>query len=147
MTLDIDGAPAKAMRRSAFVRGDWHLWIYQCAWTLALSSAQLAHSESDETTIRRALRVLNGQVLTRIQIDPDDGRTEFAFDLGCELTAFPYPGHKSVEPDDLWMLFEPSSHAVTTRSDGTFRRTPSTDASDHDPWLAITVPVMIEHRP
>jgi hypothetical protein len=147
MPLHIDGAPARAMRRSAHVRGDWHLWIYQCAWTLALSGITLAHSESDQATIRRALRALNGQALIRVQIDPDEGRTEFAFDLGCDLTAFQYPEHDGDEPDELWMLFEPSGQVVTTRSDGTISRTPSAEPRDHNQWLAITEPMVIELHP
>jgi hypothetical protein len=34
MPLDIDGAPARALKRSSFVSGAWHLWVYCCAWSL-----------------------------------------------------------------------------------------------------------------
>jgi hypothetical protein len=87
LPVSIEGAPAKALRRLAFVHGEWHLWIYCCEWSLLLEDIQLAHDESDDVTMDRALAVLNGQVLQAVDIEPDDGRTRFTFDLGCWLRA------------------------------------------------------------
>jgi hypothetical protein len=82
--LSIDGAPPEAMRRSARVQGQWHLWIYCCRWSLSLDTTELAHNESDDITIERALHLLNGQAITAVTVSPADGSTKFTFDLGCD---------------------------------------------------------------
>lgn len=41
------------------VRGDWHLWIYCCHWSLSLQGIELSHCESDDVTMARALRLLD----------------------------------------------------------------------------------------
>lgn len=56
---------------------------------LVLDGVQLAHCESEDATMHRALYVLNGQALTEIEIEPADGRTRFSFDLGCSLLTLP----------------------------------------------------------
>jgi hypothetical protein len=76
---------------TAYVRGQWHLWIYCCEWSLALGPALLARSESSDTAIARALHVLNGQALTTVTVSEVDGSTTFTFDLGCLLSTRPAP--------------------------------------------------------
>ena len=56
---------------------DWHLWIYCCRWTLTIDGRELAHCESDETTIRRTTSVLHGQELRRVDVASTDGSSEF----------------------------------------------------------------------
>ena len=56
---------------------------------MTLDGVQLAHCESDDLTMARALRVLNGQALTEVDVEPADGRTRFSFDLGCTLLTWP----------------------------------------------------------
>jgi hypothetical protein len=80
----------RARTRRSTVGGHWHLWIYCCHWSL-LGDTQLAHSESDDTTVHRALHVLDGQALTAVKVEPADGRTQFTFDLGCSLLTCPDP--------------------------------------------------------
>jgi hypothetical protein len=55
-----------------------------------LHGTALAHEESDDITISRALGVLNGQILTGASIEPGS-RTRFTFDLGCALASYPAP--------------------------------------------------------
>ena len=52
-------------------------------------AAQLAHHESDDVTIERALHLLNGQAITAVNVSPADGSTKFTFDLGCVMTTTP----------------------------------------------------------
>ena len=78
----IEGAPPEAMRRYAFVKGQWHLWIYCCRWSLALNGTLLADNDSEGLRMARALHLLNGQAMTGVTVDPADGSTRFAFDLG-----------------------------------------------------------------
>jgi len=121
--LRIPGAPAKALRRSPFVRGEWHLWIYCCEWSLLLDDIQLAHNESSNVTMYRALRVLDGQVLQAVDIEPADGRTRFTFDLGCSLLTYPAPPGVFDDPAKQWMLYSYSDAGLVVLSvygDGTY---------------------------
>jgi hypothetical protein len=49
---------------------------------------QLARNESDDITMNRALGMLNGQILTAVEIEPGSGTT-FSFDLGCSFGTCP----------------------------------------------------------
>lgn len=85
---------------------------------------QLVRNESDNFTVNRALRVLDGQVLQAIDIEPDDGRTRFTFDLGCSLLTCPArPGTYRTEPVKQWMLYShsgPDLVVLSVRGDGTY---------------------------
>src|SRR5579859_3417919 len=91
----------KWMHRFVNVGGDWHLCIYCCNWSILLDEKQAAHSESKRDRIARAVRMLNGQALTQVAVDPTDARTLFEFDFGGSLRTWPY----DQESDDQWMLF------------------------------------------
>jgi len=60
-TVQLRGLDRELMIRSAVVRGEWHLWIYCCEWSLSVGGHPLAHSESDDVTMSRALSVLDGK--------------------------------------------------------------------------------------
>ena len=145
--LRIEGAPAKTLQRSAFVHGERHLWIYCCEWSLLLEDIQLAHSESDNITMSRALRVLNGQVLQAVDIEPADGRTRFTFDLGCSLLTYPAPpGSYTSEPAEQWMLYSrsgPDPAVLTIRGDGTYSITDGHVKPEGKSWLPITTPLRV----
>lgn len=105
MHVSIAGAPPEAMRRFTYVRGQWHLMIYCCQWSLSLNGTQLADNESDNITMNRALGVLNGQAITDVSINPDDAATRFTFDLDCVLMTTPAPDDVyGSEPVEQWML-------------------------------------------
>jgi hypothetical protein len=49
--------------------------------------------------------VLDGQVLTAVDIDPDDGHSAFTFDLGCTLLTRPAPPGAYDDPAEQWKLY------------------------------------------
>src|SRR5436190_21978946 len=53
-----EGVAITSRLRSAYVYGDWHLWIYCCNWSISVDGQELAHSESPDITMRRAIYVL-----------------------------------------------------------------------------------------
>jgi hypothetical protein len=145
--VSIEGAPAKTLQRSAFVHGEWHLWIYCCEWSLLLEDIQLAHNESGNATMNRALSVLNGQVLQAVDIEPDDARTRFTFDLGCSLLTYPAPpGIYTIEPVRQWMLYSrsgPGLSVLSVRGDGTYSITDGHVKPENMRWLPIAAPVRV----
>jgi hypothetical protein len=62
-------------RRSAFVAGDWHLWIYSCHWRVIEEGRQLEWSENEDEVIGGAAAALNGQKLTAVNVYLREGRS------------------------------------------------------------------------
>lgn len=48
MPVHIEGAPERSPRRLVSVRGDWHLWIYCCDWSLTLNGIQQRVGHRDD---------------------------------------------------------------------------------------------------
>ena len=107
-------------RRVAYVKGEWHLWIYMCDWSLSWRDREIAHSESEDLVIDRALGVLNGQSLTRVTAGAADGTSSFAFDLACVLSTRPLqPCDDDTDEDrEQWMFFQPSGRVLSLCGDG-----------------------------
>ena len=124
--------------RSTYVTGQWHLWIYRCQWRLAGEHGDLAHSESDDLTMTRALHVLNGQSLSGVEVGPDNGATTFSFDLGCVLTTEPVLNDQhSDEPVEQWKLRQPNDEWLSVRSDGSYAVIDGTSAIQDAQWQPL----------
>jgi len=148
MPVSIEGAPAQTRQRSSFVHGQWHLWIYCCQWSLMLEDVQLAHCESDDLTMHRALHVLNGQALTAVEIEPSDGRTRFNFDLGCTLLTLPAEaGVYDNEPIEQWYVYVRAGPVLSVRGDGTYQINDRRQKREDWVWQPIGLPVRLEHEP
>lgn len=137
--IHIDGAPGQARTRRSTVGGQWHLWVYCCQWSLLLGGTQLADSESDDTTMHRALHVLDGQALTAVEIEPADGRTRFTFDLGCSLLTCPDPPGTGgdTEPAVQWYLYLRSGPVLAVRDDGHYEISDRREDPANYLWLPI----------
>jgi hypothetical protein len=141
----LDGAPKKTLQRHSYVDGEWHLWIYCCEWSLILDGALLAHNESGDLTMHRALHVLNGQQLTAVDIEPADGRTRFTFDLGCILITRPAPPRTyEDEPVEQWYLYLRSGPVLAVRGDGSYKVGDRHQKPADRHWLPINTPVRIQ---
>ena len=121
----------KIPRRRIFLHGEWHLWIYRCAWSISLNGKQLAHSESSDVGITRAVAVLDGEALTRVAVSAD-ARTEFDFDLGGVLQTWPDDAD-----GEQWMLFEPSGYVLTMRADGRYSHHPRSQPDSDEDWRPV----------
>jgi hypothetical protein len=119
------------LRRSAHVRGQWHLWIYCCNWRAVQDGTQVAWSADAEQIIGRATATLNGQKLLDVSASPEDGRSTFSFDLGGILETWPH----GVDPtDEQWILLT-EVEAFAYRADGTYACSPSNSRLEH--WLPL----------
>ena len=133
-----ESLPPRLLCRDSYVRGTWHLWIYCCEWSLTVGRVEMAHSESDDTTMARSLGVLNGQALAQVEVDAQDGSTEFTFDLGCTLSTRPAPEGLYIDPVEQWMLFQPSGHVLSVRGDGTYNDSLGTAPEDEADWSPLS---------
>jgi hypothetical protein len=118
--------------RYAHVHGDWHLWIYCCAWSIRLDGWRAAHSESTDHRIERAVAALNGQALTRVSVNPDDSSTVFEFDLGGTLATRPYDA-----ASEQWKLYEPAGTVFLLGTRGRYRRVRGDAAPTRPRWRRL----------
>lgn len=136
--LRIEGAPERALGRVTRFGGSWHLWVYCCDWRLELDGVGLAHTESDETTVNRALGFLDGQKLREVRINPSNAATTFTFDLGCTLSTRPAPpGTYEDRPTEQWFLSERDGDVLTVREDGAFTHGPGSAKSADEIWRPL----------
>lgn len=134
---DLPGIPTGVELRPTRVRGEWHLWIYCCLWSLTLKGVELSHSESGDKTMARALHLLNGQALTDVTVSPD-ASTDFTFERGFELRTWPAPPRTySHEPAEQWMLYEPSGDVLVLRADARYAHHPGTSQEEAQAWLPL----------
>jgi hypothetical protein len=123
----------RSLRRSAYVRGEWHLWIYCCHWRALQDGTQLAWSEDADKIIGQAAATLNGQKLLTVAVDPDEGRSTFTFDLGGALETWPVGDDPT---EEQWMILT-GIEAFAYRADGKYACGPSTTPPDQEQWLPL----------
>jgi hypothetical protein len=120
-------------RRIVYPRGEWHLWIYCCDWSVS-RSGKVVGDCSTNRRIRKAADDLDGQVLTDITIVKRGCRTIFEFDLGSVMETKPYD-----RGSEQWMLYEPSGNVLTLRADKRYSYQAGDTATDKTEWLPIDV--------
>ncbi|MGD0567318.1 MAG: hypothetical protein ABSA78_02845 [Candidatus Sulfotelmatobacter sp.] len=96
--------------------GDWHLWLYQCDWTLNSETHEMTNSESKKGLIQTAIDNLNQLELLGLSFDAERMATEFLFQGNLRLRCQPYPNAK---PDEqCWMLFMPDKQVASLTTQG-----------------------------
>ena len=124
-----------AARRFVYVHGEWHLWIYICNWRIIFKGDELANSDANRRTIKKALIEINGQKLTNVTVT-SSLLSVFEFDLGGRLEAYPdYENFKRTV--DLWLLYEPSGDVFTLRADGQYCHTPGNIPGKKELWQPL----------
>jgi hypothetical protein len=104
-------------RRRVRVYGDWHLWIYCCAWRIYQRRTLLAHWAQSREKTSRAIEALDGQRLLRVRVNSNTARSEFIFDLGGRLVTEPYDDDPSTEQ---WMFYPRKGAGLTLRATGEY---------------------------
>jgi hypothetical protein len=122
-------------RRQVTVTGSWHLMIYCCNWSIALSGKEVAHSESPADDITFAAQRLDGQKILSVAPGTTPGSWVFAFDLGGELKTWPYGESPS---DEQWLLYErDSGDVLSVRADGLCSYGAGSRPSEDEYWERI----------
>ena len=123
----------RGLIRSAFVHGEWRLWIYCCHWRAFQGGAQLAWSEDGSASIARAAAQLNGPKLLAVNVEPSTGRSTFTFDLGGSLETWPYGADRT---DEQWIILT-EDETFAYRADGFCSRGPKATLPAQQQWLPI----------
>ena len=98
-------------RRHVYVAGSWHLWVFECDWTVRTSGRVVGDSTSVPRA-QRAARELDGQKLVGVILAKRGARTRFLFDLGSALETRPYD-----KIGEQWMLYIPNHRVLVFRAD------------------------------
>lgn len=124
-------------RRVVTIRGEWWLWL-NAPWRLKLpiGLGPGTTSEGHHSRLRAALRALDGQALTSVEVNAATGRTRLFFDLGAELDVHVRQAPKRAQR--LWTMAEHASgRHLSVRSDGTVWRGRGTSMPDAMQWRPI----------
>lgn len=119
--------------RCVVINSEWHLWIYCCGWRIFQAGEELAHNESSREIIERACAILDGQVLTQVELSPHNGGSRFIFDLEGVLETGPY----EEELSEQWFLYCLDGLVLTYRSDGMVTYSASDTKSEEMLWEQI----------
>ncbi len=102
------------MRRFVRPQGEWCFWVYCADWQFRMKG-KLAGDSSSKRAIERAIRAMDGQILTGISLYHKKRQTVLHFDLGGRLVITP-----NDQESELWHLYEPSGKVLTYRADNMF---------------------------
>ncbi len=119
-------------RRCVFVHGEWHLWIYDCAWEI-ISGHKRVGNDSTRSGVQRAADLLDGQKLTRFSLVPKELRCVFDFDLGATLQTVP-----NNKKGEQWILYTPNKKVLSLRADGRYQYMRSDQTGDKGQWKPIS---------
>lgn len=88
--------------------GEWHLWIYMCAWRVDKDKKPFAGSEDAREKMENCLLELANRTLKKAEILNDAFDTKLLFDEDVELYLFSFYTDK-----EQWMLFTPDNKTFT----------------------------------
>lgn len=96
--------------------GEWHLWLYQCDWTLSSENHEMANSESKKGLMQTAVDNLNDLELTGVLFDEQKMSTDLLFEGNLCLRCQPYLDAPADE--QCWMLFTPEKQVASLKAQG-----------------------------
>lgn len=104
--MEINVKTKKGMEK--FTRGEWHFWIYMCAWRIDKGNRALAGSNDSRDKIENVLKKIEGKklVLFDLKHSPD---AVLVFDGKYELKVF----NINTEDQDQWMIYTPDKNVLT----------------------------------
>jgi hypothetical protein len=106
--IDVKVATNKGIK--SFQRGEWHLWVYMCAWRINKGYIPIIGSCDSRERIEKALKVLKDKRLIKYEILDKALDTKFYFEDDLSITLF----DESVEDADSehWMLYTPDRNVL-----------------------------------
>jgi hypothetical protein len=89
--------------------GEWHFWVYCCAWYLMHNNEMIAGSEDDHEKIGKIVKQLEGHTLTAIDITETSPSTVLRFSEGLDLYLSPVfsAGYEH------WLLYMPNGKVLS----------------------------------
>lgn len=91
-----------------FTRGEWHLWIYMCAWRIDKDNKALAGSSDSRNKIESVLKKIDGKELISFRLK-HSLEAVLVFHGKYELRMFSI----NTEDQDQWMIYTPDKNVLT----------------------------------
>ena len=97
------GQPVQPVKANGKVHGQWHLWLYGCAWRLEQGESVVVASEDDIAKIEAEIQRLQEHTIQSFELMMPalDATISFEGDIVLRLFAV------STDDMDSWMLFTP----------------------------------------
>ena len=107
------------------IHGEWHLWVYGCAWRLEEPGRVLAASEDGRERLANAVPRLELLELRQFEVSPPALDTTFTFDGDVVLRLF--SDYSDREGMESWMLFTPDDNVLVVGAGGKWVFHPSSE--------------------
>lgn len=108
LTLEF-GQPLLPSEEGQKVHGEWHLWLYNCAWRLEEGNRILAASEDERDKLKSAIQRLENLTLQRIDLVPPTWDAVFTFEHLVILRLFATYS----EDYNYWLLYAPEGNVLS----------------------------------
>lgn len=89
--------------------GEWHLWIYMCAWRLEQNGDPIVGAGDERDTLRIKIPLLTGKKLLQVKVVNGSFDIIFDFEESYRLLLFSF----TVDDDEQWMFFTPNRKVFT----------------------------------
>ncbi len=120
MPIEVQVETSKGSR--VFVRGEWHLWVYMCAWRIDRGGCPLVGSEDSREKISQKIIELMNKKIVSYNIDNKSLDADFCFEDDVVLHLFP----TNTEEDEHWMIYTPDFNVLTAGPKSDWRYEPYT---------------------
>jgi hypothetical protein len=107
ITLEF-GKPVPPNKTSKKTHGEWHFWVYMCAWRLEKNNKFIVGSGADRSELEKVVQMMEGMSIDSIEILPVAGDTIIYFEEELVLRIFSVYSSE----DELWMLFTPDGNVL-----------------------------------
>jgi hypothetical protein len=91
-----------------FTRGEWHLWVYMCAWRIDKDDRALVGSSDPREKIESVLKKIDGEELISFELKRSLDAV-LVFSGKYELRMF----NINTEDQDQWMIYTPDKNVLT----------------------------------
>ena len=89
--------------------GEWHFWVYMCAWRIDKEGVPIAGCEDSREKIEATLSELSIRKLKKVEILNNAFDVKFIFEDDMELHLFSF----YTAENNQWMLFTPENKTFT----------------------------------
>lgn len=100
ITIDFGTLTERKGKRRTYLVGQYHLWVYMCAWRIDKDDKPLVASSDSREKISDTIKIITGTTLTNYVLNSSLD-AQFSFDNNINLTLF----NTSTQDEEQWMLY------------------------------------------
>jgi hypothetical protein len=108
ITLEF-GEPLPLGEQDKRIHGEWHLWVYMCAWRLEKNNEFIAGSEDPRDKLETDVKLMEGLTIKSIELLPPAYDTVISFKEGVILRLFSIYSKEN----EHWILYTPDGNVLS----------------------------------